>query len=62
MPVEEEDEDKNDTPTRKIIDENKVKINKILNIPSAAQQKKEMETKKREVKAKEKKVQKKFFM
>jgi hypothetical protein len=36
MPVEEEDEDKNDTPTRKIIDENKVKINKILNIPSAA--------------------------
>jgi len=36
MPVEEEDEDNNDTPTRKIIDENKVKINKILNIPSAA--------------------------
>jgi hypothetical protein len=31
------DELENDTPTRKIMDENKVKINKMLNIPSAAQ-------------------------
>ncbi len=44
------------------MDENKTKISKMLNMDIKAEQKKEQENRKREIKQKEKKVQKKFFM